>query len=146
VSAAEPGPSAAELAAAVLRRTWPAPAGADPAWRGRAADEALLLVELCRWLEARRRRPAAPVPAGLAAVFAALARRGAPAGAARAFVEQVVAQAHAELAGAGPAADTRTRAERDTRLAVGMLERSYRDLAPIMRVRVGRPLALARHR
>ncbi|MCO1660491.1 hypothetical protein [Pseudonocardia humida] len=141
-------PSAAELAAAVLQRTWPGGAGrgsADRAWRGRAADEAVLLMELCRWLEGRGRRrlPLAPVPAALAEAFAALARRGAPVGPARAFVELVVTQVHAVLAELEPDAEAPERASRDARLAVGLLEQCFRELAPTERVRARRLLALA---
>jgi hypothetical protein len=138
-------PSAAELAAEVLHRTWPASVGADPAWRGRAADEAVLLVELCRWLEGRgrRRMPLAPVPAALAGVLAALARRRAPLDSTRAFVEVVVTQVHAVLAELEPTADAQALADRDTRLAVGLLEQCYRELGPTERVRSRRRLALA---
>uniref|UniRef100_UPI001BDC022D hypothetical protein n=1 Tax=Pseudonocardia lacus TaxID=2835865 RepID=UPI001BDC022D len=90
-----------------------------------------------------QRLPLAPVPAALAGVFAALARRGAPGAAARAFVEMVVAQVHAVLAEIEPTADAHARAERDTRLAVGLLEQCYRELPPVVRVHGRRPLALA---
>jgi hypothetical protein len=120
-------PSAAELAAAVLNRTWPeTAAGPARSWRGRSADEAVLLVELCRWLEGRGRHriPLAPVPSALAEAFGGLARRGVPLAPVRAFVELVVQQVHDVLAGVEPG-DGGERAERDALLAVRLLERCY---------------------
>jgi hypothetical protein len=89
--------NAAELAAAVLGRTWPG--ARDPAWRGRADDEAVLLIEVCRWLEGCHRQdgPTPAPPPALSNLFAELARRRAPLAAVRRWVEQVLAQAHREL-------------------------------------------------
>jgi hypothetical protein len=131
------GPSPAELAAAVLRRSSAeavAPARgprSDPAgraWRGRAADEALLLIELCRWLEGCHRPGgrAGPAPVALVDVFVGLARRRAPLPPVRGFVRDVVLQAHVELAGARtrPVGDL---ARRDVDTVLGLLEQCYRE-------------------
>jgi hypothetical protein len=113
-------PSPAELAAAVLCRCAveaPAPAGT---WRGRAADEAVLLIELCRWLEGCHRHRA-PATSALVEVFAGLARRRAPVAPVRRFVRAVVRHAHVELGGSDPG-----RARRDA-VVVGLLDQCYQE-------------------
>ncbi|HZG90174.1 MAG TPA: hypothetical protein VEZ42_08170, partial [Pseudonocardia sp.] len=119
-------PSAAELAAEVLGRTWPEMTCPDPSWRGRAADEAVLLVEVCRWLEGCRRRtgPVREVPSAVVDLFADLARRGAGLRSVRRFVRTVVVHAHAELADRGCGGDS---ADVDAETLVGLLEQCYRD-------------------
>lgn len=102
----------AELAAAVLARVWPG--SRDPAWRDRAVDEAVLLVELCRWIEGCHRDGPSPATA-IADLFADLARRRAPLASVRGWVETVVAQAHREL-GSSP---------QHTSALLAALERAY---------------------
>jgi hypothetical protein len=129
--------SPAELAAAVLRRisaeaTGPVRGGRpDPlarAWRGRAADEALLLIELCRWLEGCHRHGGRvrPAPVALVDGFVGLARRRAPLPPVRGFVRGVVRQAHLELAGAHGRPDTDL-ARRDVDTVIELLEQCYRE-------------------
>jgi hypothetical protein len=128
------GTSPAELAAAVLRRTSAeavAPAGPGPvgrAWRGRAADEALLLIELCRWLEGCHRLGgrAGPAPVALVDVFVGLARRRAPLPPVRGFVRGVVLAAHVELA-SGRARPDGDLVRRDVDTVIGLLEQCYRE-------------------
>jgi hypothetical protein len=141
VDAAAPqrSPSPAELAAAVLRRSSAeavAPVGgarpdaAGRAWRGRAADEALLLIELCRWLEGCHRPGGRvrPAPGALVDVFVGLARRRAPLPPVRGFVRGVVRQAHVELAGARARPDAEL-ARRDEDVVLGLLEQCYQEPA-----------------
>jgi hypothetical protein len=119
-------PSAAELAAAVLGRAWPEMIGTDPSWRGRAADEAVLLVEVCRWLEGCRRRtgPVREAPLAVVELFADLARSGAALRSVRWFVRIVVVHAHAELTARGCGGDS---ADVDEEMLVGLLEQCYRE-------------------
>jgi hypothetical protein len=134
VAAAPGAPSVAELAAAVLRRrSGEVPGDAvEGIWRGRSADEALLLIELCRWLEGchRQRGTVRPAPVGLADAFVGLARRRAPLPPVRAFVRAVVRLAQAELA------DTGERADRDADAVVGLLELCFRAGSGPARVHV----------
>lgn len=97
-------PSAVELAALVLPKTWPEPTVPGPAWRSRVADEAVLLIELCRWLEGCHRHGA---------------ESGGPV---RRFVTAVVGHVHAELA-------TPAGAAADAELLLELLERCYLDVA-----------------
>lgn len=122
-------PSTAELAAEVLRRgpaEPPAPGGRP--WRGRAADEALLLIELCRWLEGCNRQGgwARPAPVALADVFVGLARRRAPLAAVRGFVRTVVRHAHAVLAGPYAPPDARF-VDHDADIVVELLELCFQE-------------------
>jgi len=126
-------PSAAELAALVLPKTWPERGTPGPAWRSRVADEAVLLIELCRWLEGCHRHggPVRPPPGTVVELFADLARHRAPRQPVRRFVTAVVGHVHAELA-------TPARAAADTELLLELLERCYRDAARPDAARPGR--------
>lgn len=104
--------SPAELAAAVLHRGSAVAAvddGPDRTWRDRAPDEAVLLIELCRWLEGCHRNS-----------------RRAPLVAVRRFVRIVVGRAQAELAGPGAPLDPAP-ARLDEDAVVALLERCYRE-------------------
>ncbi|WP_219419757.1 hypothetical protein, partial [Pseudonocardia nigra] len=126
------------LVAAVLRRIAADLPDPQPAtWRGRAADEAVLLVELCRRAEvcSHGGSDADPDVGQFAALFADMALRGAPLRAVRWFLRSAAAHVFAGLWDSSGAGDA-TLLLRVSRLLNRhrgaldqVLEHTYRDLA-----------------